>query len=135
MKSPSEIVNIMINADSFSKWLGINVVKIDRGVCILNCEVKKAMLNGFHIAHGGITYSLADSCLAFASNSYGYQCVSIETSISHIKKVLEGEQLTATSREISRTRKTGIYEITVHNQNHELVANFKGTVFITENLW
>ena len=135
MKSPSEIVNIMINADSFSKWLGINVVKIDRGVCFLNCEVKKEMLNGFHIAHGGITYSLADSCLAFASNSYGYQCVSIETSISHIKKVLEGEQLTATSREISRTRKTGIYEITVHNQNHELVANFKGTVFITENLW
>jgi acyl-CoA thioesterase len=61
--------------------------------------------------------------------------VSIETSISHIKKVLEGEQLTATSREISKTRKTGIYEITIHNQNHELVANFKGTVFITENLW
>ena len=135
MKSPSEIVNIMINADSFSKWLGINVVKIDRGVCILNCEVNNEMLNGFHIAHGGITYSLADSCLAFASNSYGYQCVSIETSISHIKKVIEGEQLTATSREISRTRKTGIYEITIHNQNHELVANFKGTVFITENLW
>jgi acyl-CoA thioesterase len=93
------------------------------------------MLNGFHIAHGGITYSLADSCLAFASNSYGLQCVSIETSISHIKKVLINDKLTATSREISRNKKTGIYEVSIYNQKNELVAIFKGTVYISENLW
>lgn len=135
MKSPSDIVKIMMNEDSFSKWLGIKVVEIEKGSCQLTCEVTKDMLNGFHIAHGGITYSIADSCLAFASNSHGYQCVSIETSISHIKKVLEGDQLIASSREISRTRKTGLYEISVHNQKQELVANFKGTVFISENRW
>jgi len=135
MKSPKDIVQIMMNEDSFSKWLGIEVVEIEKGSCQLTCEVTKDMLNGFHIAHGGITYSIADSCLAFASNSHGYQCVSIETSISHIKKVLEGDQLIASSREISRTRKTGLYEISVHNQKQELVANFKGTVFISENRW
>jgi acyl-CoA thioesterase len=73
--------------------------------------------------------------LAFASNSYGLQCVSIETSISHIKKVLINDKLTATSREISRNKKTGIYEVSIYNQKNELVAIFKGTVYISENLW
>ncbi|MBU3659033.1 MAG: hotdog fold thioesterase [Flavobacteriales bacterium] len=135
MKSPSEIVNTMMNSDAFSKWLGINLIQINRGICVLNCKVTEEMLNGFKIAHGGITYSIADSCLAFASNSHGYQCVSIETSISHVKKVMSGDELTASSREISRSRKIGIYEISVHNQKEELVASFKGTVFISENLW
>ncbi|MFY7668001.1 MAG: PaaI family thioesterase [Crocinitomicaceae bacterium] len=135
MKSPKEIIEIMMRSDAFSQWLGIQVISIDKGLCSLSCEVNSEMLNGFHIAHGGITYSLADSCLAFASNSYGLQCVSIETSISHIKKVLINDKLTATSREISRNKKTGIYEVSIYNQKNELVAIFKGTVYISENLW
>ena len=55
MKSPKDIVLIMMNEDSFSKWLGIKVVEIEKGSCQLTCEVTKDMLNGFHIAHGGIT--------------------------------------------------------------------------------
>ena len=135
MKTQKEIVDIMMRADAFSHWLGIQVISIDKGLCSLSCEVNSEMLNGFHIAHGGITYSLADSCLAFASNSYGLKCVSIETSISHIKKVLINDKLTATSREISRNKKTGIYEVSIYNQKNELVAIFKGTVYISENLW
>jgi acyl-CoA thioesterase len=135
MKSPQEIIETMMNSDAFSKWLGIELISIEKGFCSLSCVVKPDMLNGFHIAHGGITYSIADSCLAFASNSYGMQCVSIETSISHIKKVTFGDQLTATSREISRNKKTGIYEISVQNQKNELVALFKGTVYISEKQW
>jgi acyl-CoA thioesterase len=135
MKSPKEIIETMMNSDAFSKWLGIEIISIDKGLCSLSCTANSEMLNGFHIAHGGITYSLADSCLAFASNSYGLQCVSIETSISHIKKVLINDKLTATSREISRNKKTGIYEVSIYNQKNELVAIFKGTVYISENLW
>ena len=135
MKKPKEIVDTMMLADAFSNWLGIEVISIDKGICSLSCLVKPEMLNGFHIAHGGITYSLADSCLAFASNSHGFQCVSIETSISHIKKVFAEDNLTATSREISRNKKTGIYEVSIHNQKDELVAIFKGTVFVSENQW
>lgn len=135
MKSPKEIVEIMMHSDAFSQWLGIELISIEKGSCSLSCVVKPDMLNGFHIVHGGITYSIADSCLAFASNSHGLQCVSIETSISHIKKVTLDDQLTATSREISRNKKTGIYEISVYNQKNELVAIFKGTVYISENQW
>lgn len=135
MKSPQEIVETMMRSDAFSQWLGIELISIEKGFCSLSCVVKQDMLNGFHIAHGGISYSIADSCLAFASNSYGLHCVSIETSISHIKKVNLDDQLIATSREISRNKKTGIYEISVHNQKNDLVAIFKGTVYISENHW
>jgi acyl-CoA thioesterase len=135
VKTPKEIVKIMMKEDSFSRWLGIKINSIDKGFCSLSCLVNSDMLNGFHIAHGGITYSLADSCLAFASNSHGFQCVSIETSISHVKKVVVGDFLTASSLEISRNKKTAIYEINILNQKQELIAHFKGTVFISNNEW
>ena len=93
------------------------------------------MLNGFAIAHGGISYSLADSALAFASNSHGIQAVSVETSISHTKAVKEGDVLTAVSEESSLSRSIGVYHITVTNQRSEIVALFKGTVYRTGKPW
>ena len=135
MKTPKEIVDLMMNDDSFSKWMGVKIDAIDAGICVLRATVNEEMLNGFRIAHGGISYSIADSALAFASNSRGVQCVSIETSISHVKKVLEGDVLIAKAREVYRGKTTGIYDVEIVNQNNLLVAFFKGTVFITDKKW
>jgi acyl-CoA thioesterase len=98
-------------------------------------KVVEHMVNGFNIAHGGITYALADSAMAFASNAHGVQCVSIETAISHIKKVQVGDDLRASCSTLSRNRKAGIYEVKVTNQSEELVAHFKGTVLISDRAW
>lgn len=125
----------MYNNDPFSQWLGIERVEDGVGTSLLRLTVTKEMLNGFGIAHGGITYSLADSALAFASNSYGEQCVSIETSISHTKAVKEGDILTAIAKEANKTNKIAIYEITVFNQDNETVAIFKGNVYNTGKEW
>lgn len=131
----TKVVDQMYNNDPFSQWLGIERVEDGVGTSLLRMTVTKDMLNGFGIAHGGITYSLADSALAFASNSYGEQCVSIETSISHTKAVKEGDVLTAVAKEANRTNKIAIYEITVFNQDNETVAIFKGNVYNTGKLW
>lgn len=125
----------MFDNDPFSIWLGIERVVVEPGKCVLRMNVRGEMLNGFAIAHGGITYSMADSCLAFASNSHGIQSVSVETSISHTKPVKEGDTLTATSEEMSLSRSIGIYHITVRNQHDEGVALFKGTVYRTGKAW
>jgi len=125
----------MYDNDPFSIWLGIERVVVEAGKCVLRMTVRSEMLNGFAIAHGGITYSLADSCLAFASNSHGVQSVSVETSISHTRPVKEGDVLTATSEEKSLSRSIGVYYITVTNQRAEEVALFKGTVFRTGKAW
>jgi acyl-CoA thioesterase len=97
--------------------------------------VRSEMLNGFAIAHGGITYSLADTALAFASNAHGLKCYSVETSISHVKPVAEGDVLTTLVEEKSLSKRIGVYHITVFNQNSEAVAFFKGTVHRSEKTW
>lgn len=135
IRSPEDIVKTMMSNDEFSSWMDLKVESIDKGNCSLSCIVRKDMLNGFSIAHGGITYSIADSTLAFAANSHGYQSFSIETSISHLVKVNEGDCLNTVTKEIHRGNKTAIYQIEVYNQQSKMVAIMKGTVYISKIVW
>ena len=130
-----KVVERMYNKDSFSQWLGIERVEDAVGCSVLKMKVRKEMLNGFDIAHGGITYSLADSALAFASNSHGRMAVSVETSVSHTEPVKEGDVLTALAEEVSLSNKIGIYNVIVTNQDNKKVALFKGTVYRTSKDW
>ena len=130
MSTSNEIVQTgMYENDAFSKWLGIELINIRRGYA------KIKMTNGFKIAHGGITYSLADSAFAFASNSWGEQAVSIETSISHTKPVQIDDVLTAETSMKNKSKRLAIYNVTVTNQDEKVVALFKGTVFHTGKEW
>ena len=135
MDLAKKVVDKMISGDAFSQWLGIEVLEITEGFCKLKMTVRDEMTNGFNIAHGGIAYSLADSCLAFAANADGIQAVSIETSISHTKKVANGDILIATSKEMNKSNKTALYYITITNQDNLEVAHFKGTVYRTGKEW
>ena len=135
MLSPKEIVNQMMAGDSMSQWLGIEIQSCEPGQVICEMTVREEMVNGFHIAHGGITYSLADSALAFSVNAHGVQAVSVETSISHLKPVKVGDVLRTDTREISLSRKIGVYQVDVLNQAEVLVATFKGTVYRTGKEW
>ena len=135
MDLAKKVVDKMMSGDAFSQWLGIEVLEISVGFCKLKMTVRDEMTNGFKIAHGGIAYSLADSCLAFAANSDGVQSVSVETSISHTKKVVSGDTLTATAKEINKSSKTALYNISITNQNNIEIAHFKGTVFRTSRKW
>lgn len=135
MRSPSEIIELMLSNDTFSNWLGVEIVELTKGKCILRLKVKESMLNGFNIAHGGIAYSLADSCLAFASNSNGYKSVTIDTSFSYLKKVNKYDVLTAISIEENVSKKIAVYSINILNQENDKVALLKGTVSISNNEW
>lgn len=127
--------HMMYDNDAFSQWMEIKIVELGLGHCVLTMPVKAEMLNGFGISHGGITYSLADSALAFASNSHGIKAVSVETSISHTKAVKEGDTITAIATEKNVTFKFGIYDVVLTNQHGETVALFKGTVYRTGKEW
>ena len=135
MNNPQNIVNKMFDQDAFSQWLGIQIVDVSEGFCQIKMTVRKEMLNGFQIAHGGIAYSLADSALAFASNSNGKKSISVETSISHTVSVKDGDVLTATTEELSLSDKIGVYLITITNNENQKIAYFKGTVYRTSKNW
>ena len=134
-KKARAIVNKMMETDAFSQWLGIKVEEITQGCCKLSMRIRSEMCNGFGITHGGVAFSLADSTLAFASNGYGRQSAALECSISFPKAVKVDDVITATATEISLSYKIGIYNIDVHNQNNDLVAAFKGTVYRTSKDW
>jgi acyl-CoA thioesterase len=93
--------------------------------------LRPEMLNGFGIIHGGIAFSLADSAFAFACNNRNNLSVALDTSIVFTKQTLPGNVLTAEAKEIHNGRSTGLYHISVTNQQGELVAQFKGTCFRT----
>ena len=135
MSTSMKIVDKMFDQDAFSQWLGIKIVDLSKGYCKLKMKVRGEMLNGFHIAHGGIAYSLADSALAFASNSNGKKALSVETSISHAVAIKEGDDLIATTEELSFSDKIGVYNVSITNNKNEKVAFFKGTVYRTSKDW
>ena len=122
------IVDYMYQHDAFSQWLGIRRIAEGEGHCKLEMEVRPEMVNGFGIAHGAMTYALADSALAFASNARGRKAVSIETSINHLKPVMAGDIITAVAEETSLGHKLAIYHVRV-TRGQDLVALFKGVVF------
>ena len=135
MSLPEKVFRKMYDNDAFSQWLGIEAIEVKDGYCELKMTVRKEMLNGFQIAHGGIAYSLADSALAFASNSHGRKSLSVETSISHTVSVKEGDVLTAITEELSLSDKIGVYLITISNQDNQEIAYFKGTMYRTSKEW
>ena len=135
MDQAKEIVGHMMKNDAFSQWLGITVVSNAPGEATLKMTVRDEMVNGMKIAHGGITYSLSDSALAFAVNAHGIKSVSVETSISHLQPVQIGDQLTTSTKELSLSRKIGVYLIEIVNQHQEIVSSFKGTVYRTGKVW
>jgi len=136
MKSAETIVReLMLANDLFSQWLGIDIESLQAGNVVLTMKVRPEMTNGFKIAHGGIAFALADSALAFAANGHGIKCVSVETSISHTKMIKSGDILRASASEINISKRFGIYQVTVVNQNKVTVAIFKGTVYRMEEEW
>ena len=81
--------------------------------------VRKEMANGFHIAHGGISFSLADSAIAFAANAFGRHAVSLNTSIRHLKPVFVGDTLIAEATVVNLSHKIVNVDAVVFNKDGE----------------
>ncbi|MGH2711835.1 MAG: hydroxyphenylacetyl-CoA thioesterase PaaI [Actinomycetota bacterium] len=114
--------------DPVSELLGIEVVEVSAGHAILKAEVLPAHLNQHGTAHGGFMFALADTALAVAANSHGPEAVALAASIHFTRPARPGEVLVAEAREVSRTTRSGAYEIMVRS-GEDLVALFTGTVF------
>jgi len=119
----------MMEKDYCSQWMGVLPVEIAEGYCKLKMVVKKEMLNGFGILHGGIAYAFADSAFAFASNSYGRLAVSIQGSMTFSRSAKVGEVLFAEAQALNVTRKTAHFDVELTNEKGEAYYYFRGTVF------
>lgn len=124
----------MLSQDAYSQWLGIEILECEIGRCRVAMTIRKDMLNSMNKAHGGISYSLADTAFGFAANTHGKYALSIEISINHIEALDEGDYLVAESVIEKVNNKLGFNIIEV-KRGDELVALFKGVVYRTQKDW
>lgn len=128
-----KVVAGMMAKDAFSKWLGVTIVDVRPRRATVRATVRPEMANGFGVAHGGIVYSIADSALAFASNTHGMVTMSIENAIVYPAPVNVGDVLTAVAKSETESTRLGYYRVTVRNQKDDIVALFRGTVYKTKD--
>ena len=116
----------MFARDAASRAMGMTIAGVGPGHAELSMTVRKDMLNGHAICHGGFIFTLADSAFAFACNSYNLSTVASGCAIDFIAPAREGDVLTASARERSASGRTGVYDIEVTNQRGETIAYFRG---------
>jgi acyl-CoA thioesterase len=130
----TQIPHKMLSLDAFSQWMGIEILEVGIGRCILAMTVREDMLNSMGYAHGGITYTLADTAFGFASNTHGKYAVSIESSVNHIAAVEAGDRLVAEAFYDETRNKLGFHLVEI-KRDDEVVALFKGVVYRTQKDW
>lgn len=112
--------------DRASQAFGMRLVEVGPGRARVVMTVRADMVNGHDVCHGGVVFALADSAFAFACNSYNDNTVAAAATIDFLAAARIGDELTAEAAELWRTRRNGIYEISVRNQRGERVALFRG---------
>jgi acyl-CoA thioesterase len=124
----------MWKEDDASKGLGMEILEIKPGHATLAMTVRPDMVNGQRIAHGGFIFTLADSAFAFACNSHNERVVAAQGNITFIKPGKLGDRLVATAREISRSGRSGIYDVRV-TVDDTAIAEFRGHSRVIGGVW
>ncbi len=124
---PASVYQKMMEKDHCSQWMGIEPVILEVGRCIIKMTVKREMLNGFGILHGGIAFAFADSAFAFAANGLGRMAVSISGQINYHQPAKEGEILIAEATEVATSKKMVTLDVAIRRESDQvLIASFRG---------
>ena len=124
----------MWKEDGASQALGMQLVDVKPGQATLSMTIRPDMVNGHQIAHGGFIFTLADSAFAFACNSHNDKSVAAQGNITFVKPGKLGDVLVATALEISRSGRSGIYDVRV-TAGSEVIAEFRGHSRIIGGTW
>ncbi len=116
----------MWQEDTASRTLGMTLDAIAPGRARLSMPVTDAFCQGHKTCHGGYIFTLADSAFAFACNSYNQRYVAQHASVTFIAPAFAGDRLTAEAVELTRYGRSGIYDVTVTNQDGKMIASFRG---------
>jgi acyl-CoA thioesterase len=117
---------VMYERDTCSQALGIRLEEIGPGRAVMSMTIRKDMVNGHNIGHGGMIFTLADATFAYACNSHNVNAVAASCDITFPAPAKLGDRLTAVGEERHLRGRNGVYDVTVTNQDGELVGLFRG---------
>src|ERR1700744_3605819 len=136
--SPDDLTRACAEAmwkeDDASRGLGMKIVEVSAGQATLMMTIAPHMVNGQRIAHGGFIFTLADSAFAFACNSHNQRAVAAQGNITFIRPGKLGDELVARAREISRSGRSGIYDVQV-TAGDTVIAEFRGHSRVIPGTW
>jgi len=121
------VAQTMFGKDKAAQHLGMALKSIGPGSAVMTMRVTDEMINGHNICHGGYVFTFADTAFAYACNAYNQNTVAQGAQIDFLRPVAPDSLLTATAEERSRSRQTGVYDITVTDQDGRVVALFRGS--------
>lgn len=124
--APHTVADALYARDACSQALGIEIVTVDDGSCVARLTVRTEMCNGFGIAHGGMTFLLADTAMAFASNAGNEVALASSAEIDWLAPVAAGDALTATAERRWSSGRSTVWDITITNGSGEPVAIARG---------
>jgi len=123
----AQVGETMFAVDVASKdTMGMELLLCAPGHARMRMQVRELHLNGHGMCHGGFIFTLADSTFAFACNSHNKNAVAAAASIEFLKPAQAGDVLTCTGQEQVLSGRHGVYDMTVRNQNDEVIALFRG---------
>ena len=131
-KSAQKIASVMYKRDIAAQKLGISLEKIEEGYAELTMTVKDWMIQGHSVCHGGFIFSLADTAMAYASNSRNNVSVAMSANIDFLRPAELDETLLAVATEGNQTRNTGMYDVKVYGSSRRLICHFRGRTFNTQ---
>ncbi len=121
----------MLEADSFAKVLGVELVAVETDRLEVAMPVDDRHVNFLGVCHGGATFALADVAFSLASNQAGPRAVAVDTHLALTGGARLGDRLTAEAIEATRGRTLGTYRVTVRRGDGRVVGLFTGTVHIS----
>ena len=119
----------MYARDRASRELGITLEEIRPGYARMTMRVEDWMLQGHDVCHGGLMFALADTAMAFASNSHNQSHLALNANIDFLRPAALGETLIAEATEGNRTRRTGMYDVSIVNGEGKAVCHFRGRTY------
>ncbi len=117
--------NMMDKSPVLHHW-GIELVAIRPGAATMRMEIRDDMANLHRQCHGGVLFTMADACFGFSSNAYNDRAVAASCDIRFLKPAEIGDVVTATTSEIWRRGRSGLYDVTLTNQDGEKIAVMRG---------
>lgn len=116
----------MMERDRASAALGMVVHSNEPGLAVVSMIIRDDMLNGFDVTHGGIIFALADTAFAISCNDSHHVTLAAGADITFLKPTTSGQTLTATARLRTKRGRSGIYDVSVTDDDNAPVAEFRG---------
>jgi acyl-CoA thioesterase len=115
--------------EPFARLLKMKVKKVGKGYSLVEMPFTPDVENIFGMAHGGAIYSLLDEAFQTACNAHGTLAVALNVSVTYINSPKPGTLLRAEAKEVSVTRKTGTYMITVMDEDDKVIASCQALAY------